>query len=758
MANNYTTNLPTTLELQGDNVSAGTIPLTYDIVITPSPNHVVQAADFSIGDALGVAGQLPIEVTTVSFTDTSTANTAGNTVIATVTLAQWFTMPATAVAIEVDIDGKATRLEQPRLSFTTTSNIIGGSKGSFITVSGVTRVTGVERDDETAVDNEYFVDIPANSQALVATYLIDASISDEGYYPSLPQHEIISSDPSRWSSQVTSVVYGTANDTAASFNTGQIIYYRIDFYYEIGDSAVPLSEGNYIIATTVAPIAFTTPAVSIDKVRYSGYKNQGILPSRDIDLLLGVSGSPGATYDILVQDDNGLSYDFTLNTFTRSLTKLSEQTINLGSPTIATTQNSHSITVPAYNEKAALSKFITTTVTPTGNTKTTADGVSTDPYVITLNQFGEVDSTIAVTPATDGVTATTATLLSFQNKTPLSYPTIFNPTDFPLLSTANNSYFNISTPLSYTITDTVASGGAFSGTAMVMTTDHTTKKVVVGDTVTGTNIASATVVSAVNVDSNLKAYTLSKSPTGEVAAGATITFTRNVGISRQPLTSDFLSNLGLYKIGGEAEHQVTQATVNSLTVQVFDDDGDYASIVNGQTVQGQSIIGYPTVVSGGGANNLVLSTVQTLPSGEQLTFSNAMSGYDILDISVTGAGTTDCKLNVEGHINRVGHADVDENLILQNFITSYVAPVATAQAVDCPLGGSVKVFPVAASHTSVLTIAAVGGRSSSATISDDGSYLLYLAPTTGTAETITYTVNDGINTSAAANIVVTLTT
>jgi hypothetical protein len=135
-----------------------------------------------------------------------------------------------------------------------------------------------------------------------------------------------------------------------------------------------------------------------------------------------------------------------------------------------------------------------------------------------------------------------------------------------------------------------------------------------------------------------------------------------------------------------------------------------------------------------------------------------MSDYGIVDISITGAGTTDCKLNVEGYVNKVGNADVVSTLVLQNFITSYVRPVATAQAVDCPLGGSVKVYPLATSHTGVLTIAETGGRSESATISDDGSYLLYLAPTSGSTETITYKVNDGINTSAAsANIVVTLT-
>ena len=753
MANNYTTTTPTTLEFQGDNVGAGTIPLTYDIVITPDTGFTLQATDFTIGSTL------PIEVTSVSFADTTTAYALGNLVVATVTLAQWYTMPGSSDVIEVDIDGRALPFAQPKLSFTTSGNIIGGSKGRFITASGVTLVSNATNDAGTIETRVFDVNIPANSQKLVVSYRIDSSAHDEGYYSSLPQYKITSSDPSRWSSQVSSILYGTTtDDQTASAKLGEITYYQIDFYYNMGDLAVPLSDGNSITMTIVAPTVFETPVVSINKAKYDGYQNQSILPSRDIDLSLNVLGSPGATYDILVMDDNGLSYDFTSTTFTRALTKSSEQTINASSsssdfPAITNTSNFHTVTVPAYNEKAALAKYLTTTITPTGETKTTPDGTSTDPYVITLNQFGEVDFTIGVTPATYGVAATTATLLSFLNKTPLSHPTIFNPTDFPLLSTTNNSYFNISTPLSYTVNGTVSSASTVN---ITLSATAASLKLQVGDSVTGTNVGTARTIVTI-ADPNANVIVLS-GVDGTVSG--TLVFTRNVGISRQPLATDF-KNSGIsaaYKITPNVESIVTQATTNSTTVSI--DNGD--NVKDGQTVQGESIVGYPTVVSGGGSQNLVLSSLQTLPSAESLEFSNAMSDYEIVDINVTGAGTTDCKLNVEGHVNRVGHADIVESLVLQNFITSYVKPVATAQAIDCPLGGSVKVYPLGTGHTGVLTIVDVlgSGRSAtdSATVSDDGSYLLYLAPTSGSTETITYKVNDGINTStASADIVVTLT-
>jgi len=753
MANNYTTTTPTTLEFQGDNVGAGTIPLTYDIVITPDTGFTVQAADFSIGSTL------PIEVTSVSFADTTTAYALGNLVVATVTLAQWYTMPGSSDVIEVDIDGRALPFAQPKLSFTTSSNIIGGSKGRFIAASGVTMVSS--GGGEGTIDTRVFdVDIPANSQKLVVSYIIDASIADEGYYSSPPQHKITSPDASKWSSQVLSIKYGTTtDDKTASAKLGEITYYQIDFYYDMGDSAVPLSDGNFITMTTVAPKAFTTPVVSINKARYDGYQNQSILPSRDIDLSLNVLGSPGATYDILVMDDNGLSYDFTSDTFTRALTKSSEQTINDSSysdfPGITNTSNFHAITVPAYNEKAALAKYLTTTITPTGETKTTPDGTSTDPHVITLNQFGEVDFTIAVTAATYGVAATTATLLSFLNKTPLSRPTIFNPTDFPLLSTTNNSYFNISTPLSYTVSGVVGSNYTTGNLTMAAGSGYVDKKIQVGDTVTHANMPAGVTVTHVDVGSNVLVYTLSNhaDTITQIDAGQTLTFTRNVGISRQPLVSDFYNATqgGSYKTSYDIQSIVTQATTNSTTVAIGVGD----EVVNGHTVQGDSIVGYPTVIGGGGSQNLVLSSLQTLPSGESLEFSNAMSDWEVVDVSVTGAGTSDCKLNVEGYVSRVGNADVINTLVLQNFITSYVKPVATAQAIDCPLGGSVKVYPLGTGHTGVLTIVEVAEKYA---VSDDGSYLLYLAPTTGSTQTITYKVNDGINTStASADIVVTLT-
>ena len=73
-------------------------------------------------------------------------------------------------------------------------------------------------------------------------------------------------------------------------------------------------------------------------------------------------------------------------------------------------------------------------------------------------------------------------------------------------------------------TDTV-DGVVTSGSSIVMDTSYLTKKIKVGDIVSGTNITTGTTVEKVNTDSNVKKYTLSAAVAGTVADGATLTFT-----------------------------------------------------------------------------------------------------------------------------------------------------------------------------------------------------------------------------------------
>jgi hypothetical protein len=99
---NYTVSTYTNTEDTGDSVNAGTIVPSVVLVITPNAGYVVSASVFSIGDPL------PIEVSSVVFTDTTTAGQPGNLVHATVTFYN-FNMPNADKDIIVDIDGEAQR-------------------------------------------------------------------------------------------------------------------------------------------------------------------------------------------------------------------------------------------------------------------------------------------------------------------------------------------------------------------------------------------------------------------------------------------------------------------------------------------------------------------------------------------------------------------------------------------------------------------------------------------------------------------------
>ena len=92
-------------ETIGDSVAAGNMITSCALTITPDINYVVQASDFSIGDAL------PSQVQSVVFTNSGTANQPGNTVIATVNFVSSFNVTQELVGetgIVVDIDGTAT--------------------------------------------------------------------------------------------------------------------------------------------------------------------------------------------------------------------------------------------------------------------------------------------------------------------------------------------------------------------------------------------------------------------------------------------------------------------------------------------------------------------------------------------------------------------------------------------------------------------------------------------------------------------------
>lgn len=98
---NYTVSSSVTEEFENDSPSAGTIVSPVFLTITPDTGYVVSASDFS-ADVSSLA-----EIDSVTFADSTTPGALGNTVVATVTIASSFSMPASDTVINIDIDGVA---------------------------------------------------------------------------------------------------------------------------------------------------------------------------------------------------------------------------------------------------------------------------------------------------------------------------------------------------------------------------------------------------------------------------------------------------------------------------------------------------------------------------------------------------------------------------------------------------------------------------------------------------------------------------
>ena len=763
MANNYTTSTPSTLEFQGDSVSAGTIPSTYDIIITPNAGYVVQASDFSIGSTL------PTNVASVAFSNTTTALDPSNQVRATVTLAQTYTMPSSSDTIEVDIDG-TTHLANARFNY---KAVYVGQSNMTETFSVPTVTSPLLSSKSTStsgstVTETCFVDMPINTTNVVAQATFTC---DSGYYfaaGAVPTYIITSPDLSRWTSATVSTTTNSYNDiTSISF----------EFSYDIANIDVPLSQGETIRFLTKQPTADPSVVKSINSVSFNKSKNNSIISAKIDSVDLIINGSDSAHYELKVENNIGETYDFNTNTFTRALTTITDK-IGLASTSrkiteniIKTFTNVHSLTLPTFSERTFYNQYWVATVTPLSTTYTTTDGSSQDPITATLYRFGEVDYSLTTTASTYGVDVAygTTTIKNLQDQKPLSYPTQFNPVDFPLLRTDNNGYFTYSSNLGYTVTNPTNGAVSVSGSAATikMVSTHAALKLQVGDTVTGTNIAADSRIASLLTGGgdNDYRFTLNQDVSGTVDSGTTLTFTRTVGISRQPLSTDINITAPIAITSGAqpaARYSVAQSTSNSPVVNLVDYSGanTFLDIAVGSTVSGNFINGYPKVLSQTG-NTVVMSSNQTLPAGTVVSFSTSLSSLWIDNIGVTGAGTSTCKLIVDGYIERMGYEDITASVILQNFITTYEKPTAAATTATCALGGSVKIDPrsLCTTHTGVLTIAATPSKGSGATvITSSGEYLIYQAPTSGSSDTISYTVNDGINTStSSANIVITLT-
>tara|TARA_R110002020_G_scaffold91063_4_gene221383 strand:- start:158 stop:2008 length:1851 start_codon:yes stop_codon:yes gene_type:complete len=595
--------------------------------------------------------------------------------------------------------------------------------------------------------------IARNTSSLV--YSVTKTTDSGFHFNTIPTYSVTSSN---FNVVVSDQVFNSDN---------QLTGVKFSFFYSITDTDVVVSAGE--------KITFDEPSVSADRsqVQYirnafflsKDFNQNGSLKSSESSATLRVTGAENATYKLKIENSIGLTYDFSNDTFTRSLTFSSEQKIETNkTQTLLGRQpgaNNHAILIPEHFSTNTIENIYTITVTPTGSTKSNVEGTSSEPLTFTNSQLGLVSFNFNVAESTYGIAAASSQIKSISNKTAFSNLSTFNPSDFPTLNANNNCYFSYSQALSYsstTTTDTAVAGGRN------ITLDSTTAalKLRVGDSVTGTNIAEGTTITAldpagtssITISTDIVSYPL--------VDETTLTFGRVVGVTRQPTGSDIRTTSPITTNNGirsSIECFTSRQIVNSKIIELIDNSA-IDNLVVGMLAQSNNIIGFPKIENISG-RTVFLTTAQSLPENEIIQFSVSGVKVEIQTINVTGAGTASPKLNVIGYVERLGVENVVAEVVLSNFLddATYGTVVASAGTATCALSGGVKISPLTEPQTlSNITISEITSSGSGTTaLSSDKTQIKYLAPSSGTSDTISYKVTDGVSTSAAANIVITLT-
>tara|TARA_R110002167_G_scaffold190593_2_gene392870 strand:+ start:13 stop:1995 length:1983 start_codon:yes stop_codon:yes gene_type:complete len=654
--------------------------------------------------------------------------------------------PTTGVVIEVDICGAAPQA-QTSLQFTSTSTNVSNLTERFTSTGTLTSsVYG------NLVTNTVSCNINQSTRGEVLQAVFTA---DPGYFiSSMPSFVIMSGNSKKWSSTAADKIYDSNNN---------LISVTFNFYHDIGTQNVDSSSGENIIWTVPEAEAHPVSCVSIHSAYLVGLPNQSILPSGRQVLKLCVSGSENSTYNIKVQTDNGKTYDFTLGdgTFSRELTVSATQTIYPRGEQVfrgrTPGKNTHDIIIPYANLKCDTdSQTYTITVTPMGSTFSDVGCTATDPIIIILNQFGLVTTSIQTNVSEDGVGAISSSIKRLTDQDPLSYPTSFDPKEFPRLNTSNNGYFTYSSKFSFVAKVTVSSH-THASTSVVLDGASAALNLRTGDGVTGVGVDTGTTIT---VDGST---TIVLSKTSVATITGPLVFTRTVGISRQPQVNDFYTldpaEAKVYSPGYNLTTSciVVENVSNSTFVKLDTTDNLNPDI--GFLAQGDTIVGYPTITSVS-SDGVVLSTNQTLLAGEELIFSNKGVELNISEINVTGAGTSTCTLNIDGYIRRVGKGDVDVFIDLSKFTTTYASPTSAAVAVTATLCETIIIEPLTTCTSTtdnliIRTVSVTGDGT--AVISNDQQSITYTAPDSGTSDTINYTVGDGLVSSSSSAITITLT-
>jgi hypothetical protein len=174
MAKHYTLTPFETTEVKGDSIFFNNMITSGSVTITPDENFVVAASDFSVPN-------LPTNVASVIFTDTTTAGAEDNTVIGTVNFSSDIVADQD-INIILTIKGDAKRFDDSLDQFTLTAVINDNTKENVFGSSSFTALSSYTSSTQTS-NNVQTTTISASLVKNILTKIGELTVSaDSGYH------------------------------------------------------------------------------------------------------------------------------------------------------------------------------------------------------------------------------------------------------------------------------------------------------------------------------------------------------------------------------------------------------------------------------------------------------------------------------------------------------------------------------------------------------------------------------------------------
>ena len=333
---NWTVSESSVATTQGVTVSSDVV-----LTITPNSGYVIAASNFKIGGASNTAtnewtgGNVDIGVNKVTFADTGTANTVGNTVTATVNFDS-FSMPGSDKFLFIDIDEIAATTSLSRSVCINTFHTLEQDSAAVDkhTVT-TTSNTGITQTDNTSqisstLQSTGTAVLHVNHQGsvaegvtppgtLVLTKVFAANTVNGYYYVAIPDFIITTPNyGSHYTVTTSSEVYDSSNNlTSVTFK----VFYNPPVNVQGLEDISNMCElgHNIVFRHTLNQLVAVQPGTTTEIKTFTG--NQDYISSDGDIRNYTATGDSGAQFKLTItSSDSSKTYDFTDNTFTASAT------------------------------------------------------------------------------------------------------------------------------------------------------------------------------------------------------------------------------------------------------------------------------------------------------------------------------------------------------------------------------------------------------------------------------------------------------